>query len=75
MSHITLKDLEDVRTLRSDELSNTRGGFFFTPWYMNFRNVFNPYLNPYGFAIQQQTFQTQNMWADYNAAQMNRLFG
>ncbi len=51
MSTIQLNDLESVRTLNAEELSAARGGWFF------YYNVFNPFLNPFGYSLQNSWIQ------------------
>ncbi len=51
MSTIQLNDLASVRTLSADELSGARGGWFF------YYNVFNPFLNPFGYSLQNSWIQ------------------
>lgn len=46
MATITLNDIEQNDTLSNAQLADTKGGWFF------YYNVFNPYLNPFGWGMQ-----------------------
>ncbi|MCP5180652.1 MAG: hypothetical protein H6993_04860 [Pseudomonadales bacterium] len=67
MSHIQLNDLDDTRTLTAEELSATRGGWFY------YYNVFNPYYNPWGYALQNSWIQRGQMFDAHNSAFLDYL--
>ena len=60
MATITWNDIEQNDTLASDKLADAKGGWFF------YYNVFNPYMNPFGWGMQNswisrgQSFDAQH---------------
>lgn len=66
MANITINDIKTSNTMSTSELEKTKGGNYFNYWNFMYRNVFNPYTQPFGYGIQQQTFSRARSWDQHN---------
>ena len=70
MANITINDIKTSTIKSSSEMEQSKGGWY---WGFLYQNVFNPYTQPFGYAIQQQTFNTARIYDSMNRSWLNNF--